>query len=195
MKFSIFNKNQNDSDEDLVKRFQKSGDIEILGELYNRYLELSMGLCMKYTKDKQVSEDLVMEIFELLVKRLPNHDVGNFKSWLYRVASNHCLDYLRKQKRVHEKDKEFEFMYSREINRLDNTYLNQEMNQEESLLKRMEICLEKLITEQKRCVDLFYLQGKSYKEVSSIMNISWSKTRSYIQNGRRNLKICMEENE
>jgi RNA polymerase sigma-70 factor (ECF subfamily) len=59
----------------------------------------------------------------------------------------------------------------------------------------LEKCIETLGDEQKQCVKLFYLQEKCYKEITESTGFDMNKVKSYIQNGKRNLKICMEKNE
>lgn len=194
MKLSIFQRNKAKSDEFLVDTFKKDQDIRVLGELYNRYIDMVMGLCLKYLHNVPDSEDAVMEIFEVLLKRLPNHDVENFKAWLYRVSSNYCLDVLRKKKRTSEKENEFQLMQSNNSERHTSEMFSDEIDEQEALLGTMETCIEQLSEEQRKCVRMFYLEKKSYEEVSNSMEISWSQTRSFIQNGRRNLKKCMEKN-
>lgn len=192
MKFSIFQTNKSKSDEELAELFTKSGDMAIVGELYNRYLEMLLGVSLKYLKNTEESEDAVMEIFEIIVKRLPNHEVENFKAWLYRVASNHCLDILRKQKRTREKENELIHMYSSDTIRQEEGWMSEEIADNEALLSLMEKCIETLNSSQKETIKLFYLERKSYEEVAEKLDITWSQTRSYVQNGRRNIKKCME---
>lgn len=193
MKISIFQRNKAKSDQQLLSLFKKDKDIAVLGELYNRYIDMVMGLSLKYLQNVHDSEDAVMEIFEVIVRRLPNHDVENFKSWLYKVSSNHCLDILRKKKRTSEKDKDIQLMQSSQKERLDNSWMSEEMDEKELLLNSMEDCIEQLDLKQQECVKMFYLEKKSYEVVSQTLEISWSQTRSFIQNGRRNLKKCMEK--
>ncbi len=191
MKFSIFSRNKNKSDKDLVDIYRQEGDMEVLGELYNRYLEMIYGVCMKYLKNETDSEDAAMQIFELVAKRLPNHEVEYFKSWVYRVASNHCLDLMRKKTKVQDKKADYENMESRRIPRLINEEEDSWKWREEQL-GVLEDCIEALKDQQKISITLFYLDGKSYDELSEIMSLEWSKIRSLIQNGKRNLKNCVE---
>ncbi len=191
MKFSIFSRNKTKSDEELVSLYQENGDMEILGELYNRYLEMLFGVCMKYFKDQIKSEDAVMHIFELVAKKIPQHNIEFFKSWLYRVASNHCLDVLRKESRDQEKKNSYINMQSRTSHRLIHEDDTSWMWKEEKL-NALEACIEQLKAEQKECINLFYLQGLSYAELSEKLQVNWSKVRSLIQNGKRNLKNCVE---
>lgn len=176
-------------DKELVDSFKTSGDLEVLAVLFQRYMDLLYGVCLKYLKDPETAKDAVMQVFEELVQKLPKHEVDNFKSWLYTLAKNYCLMQLRTPKNLKTTEFKPDSMQSAE-----ETHLNGVMLKEENLQK-MERCLETLSAEQKVSVELFYLQNKCYKEIADITGLDWNKVRSYIQNGRRNLKICMEKGE
>ncbi|HEX6181528.1 MAG TPA: sigma-70 family RNA polymerase sigma factor [Chitinophagaceae bacterium] len=175
------------SDADLVKTYQQHRQLEILAELYQRYMELVYGVCLKYLPDSETARDAVMNIFEELVQKLPNHDVDNFRGWLYTVAKNHCLMQIRSRKNIKITELTTVVVQSDE-----NLHLNGELEKEEHLQK-MEQCLGTLPAEQKQCVELFYLQSKSYNEIVEATGFDWKQVRSFIQNGRRNLKICMDK--
>lgn len=173
---------------DLIAEYRNSGDLEVLGRLYERYMPLLYGLCLKYFKDEELSKDAVMQIFEQLIKKLRVHEVSNFKSWLYTLARNYCLMELRvsgKHEFVNLEEAGVEAPFFQSSDSDDLTELQ---------LKQMGRCLEKLPLEQKLCVELFYLQQKCYKEVTEITGFDSNKVKSCIQNGKRNLKICMEKN-
>lgn len=176
-------------DKELVESFQASGDLEVLAILFQRYMDLLYGVCLKYLKDPETAKDAVMQVFEELVRKLPKHQVDNFKSWLYTLAKNYCLMQLRTPKNLKTTEFNPDSMQSGE-----ETHLNGMMLKEENLQK-MERCLQTLSAEQKVSVELFYLQNKCYKEIADITGLEWNKVRSYIQNGKRNLKICMEKGE
>ena len=161
--------------------------MQVLAELYGRYMDLLYGLCLKYLKDPETSRDAVMHIFEELVTKLKKHEVDNFKSWLYTLAKNHCLMQLRTPKNLKTVEFKTDSMQSEE-----EMHLNGVLTKEENLQK-MENCLQTLPPEQKIAVEMFYLQNKCYNEIAVSTGIEWNKVRSYIQNGRRNLKICMEK--
>jgi len=178
------------SDNELVDRYKNSGDTHYAGLLFQRYSHLVLGVCMKYLKNEEESRDAVMNIFEKLLSDLHKHKIDNFKSWLYMVSRNHCLMYLRSNKKLDIKYEEIETPF------MENAYMLHPIDEklpEESLTK-LEICIEKLIEEQKKCVHLFYIEEKCYKEVSEQTGYDIGKVKSYIQNGKRNLKICMEHN-
>ena len=175
-------------DELLLKEYRTSGDLEVLGQLYGRYMHLVYGVCLKYLKDEEASKDAVMQIFEQLISKLKIHQVSNFKSWLYMLARNYCLMELRsfnKHEVVHMED---DFMEKEAF-----VHLDIEDNRENTLTV-MEKCMEKLPPEQKDTIKLFYLEQKCYRDVADITGYDLNKVKSYIQNGKRNLKICIEKN-
>ncbi|MBO9561679.1 MAG: sigma-70 family RNA polymerase sigma factor [Niastella sp.] len=176
-------------DKELVAQFQASGDLEVLATLFQRYMDLLYGVCLKYLKDPETAKDAVMQVFEELVRKLPKHQVDNFKSWLYTLAKNYCLMQLRTPKNLKTTEFNPDSMQSGE-----ETHLNGMMLKEEHLQK-MERCLQTLSAEQKESVEMFYLQSKCYKEIADITGLELNKVRSNIQNGKRNLKICMEKGE
>ncbi|MBS1754798.1 MAG: sigma-70 family RNA polymerase sigma factor [Ferruginibacter sp.] len=175
------------TDKELVTAFKTSGDINFLSTLYQRYMDLVFGVCLKYFKDPERSKDAVMDIFDELNTKLKVHEVDNFKGWLHVLARNYCLMQLRSPRNIKTTEFNPVFMYSEQ-----NTHLNGEALEKEENFKKMELCIETLPEEQKQSVKLFYLESKCYNEIAEITGFDWNKVRSYIQNGKRNLKICME---
>ncbi len=174
------------ADKELVALYKETGDMAVLGELYQRYMELVYGVCLKYFKEPETAKDGVMQIFEDLVPKLKKHEVDNFKGWLHQVAKNHCLMQLRTPKNMKTVEFKSEFVQSEE-----NVHLNGVLEKEENF-KKMEHCLGTLVNEQREAVKLFYLEGKCYNEIVEMTGHEWNQVRSLIQNGRRNLKNCME---
>ena len=160
-----------------------------MGELYQRYMELVYGVCLKYLKDPDRAQDAVMNIFEELVLKLKKHDVGNFRGWLHQVAKNHCLMQLRTPKNLRTVALPSLLMQNEE-----DVHLNGVMEKEENFQK-LEKCIASLSDEQRMMIKLFYLEGKCYNEIVEITGHEWNHVRSLIQNGRRNLKLCMEKQE
>jgi len=175
-------------DASLISRYKSSGSLEVLGLLYNKYMHLVFGVCLNYLKDEEQSKDAVMQIFEELIVKLKVHEVQNFKSWLHVLARNHCLMAIRKNSRHEIISMEDTFVENTEFVHLDVD------DTKENKLTVMEKCMETLPEEQRISVDLFYLQEKCYKEVADITGYDMLKVKSYIQNGKRNLKICIEKN-
>ena len=177
------------SDDQIIISYKKSKNIEFLGELFQRYMHLVYGVCLKYYKDREESKDAVILIFEKLVIEIEKHKVENFKSWLYVLTKNYCLMELRHQKTINKKFREYsadQIMEStinlHPIDETDNLDLKPALKE----------CIEKLRKEQKKCIQLFYFNNKCYKEISEMLKIPENKVKSFIQNGKRNLKICLE---
>lgn len=179
---------KNQTDEELITLYKATDDLEIVGVLYDRYTALTFGVCLKYLKDREESRDAVMQIFEKLIVSLKSHDISIFKGWLYVTARNHCLMQLRAKK-----GKNFETLSPFLMESSANGH--HEGVEIEGDLNRLEKCMEALAKEQKECVQLFYIQQKCYKEITEVTGYDLNKVKSYIQNGKRNLKICMERNE
>lgn len=177
------------SDKELIAIYKESGEMSILGELYQRYMELVYGVCLKYFKEPETAKDAVIHIFEELIAKLKRHDVENFKGWLHQVAKNHCLMQLRTPKNLKIVEFKAEFVQNEE-----NVHLNGVLEKEENFQK-LEYCIGTLTEDQQEAIRLFYLEGKCYNEIVEITGKDWNYVRSCIQNGRRNLKICMDKNE
>jgi RNA polymerase sigma factor (sigma-70 family) len=175
------------TDQDLVAAYRQSSDLSVLAHLYQRYIDLLYGVCLKYLGERETARDAVMEIFEELSQKLLKHEVTHFKGWLYTLAKNHCLMQLRSSGRIKIHPFDPEGMQT-----ADDWHLRDKMEQE-ARLDRLSSCIETLSAEQRTAVRLFYLENKCYKEIETITGLEWNKVRSLIQNGRRNLKICMQK--
>jgi len=169
-------------DDALLHQFRKTGNLEVLGALYHRYMHLVYGVGLKYYKNTEESKDAVTQIFEKLIKSVPKQEIQNFKSWLYVVTKNHCLMTLRKNKI--EEDSQPLFMESDLVQ-----HLNGEEN--EGYQASLNNALLNLPEHQRRCVQLFYYQSMSYQEISEATGYELKKVKSYIQNGKRKLKLYL----
>ena len=152
-------------------------------------MELVYGVCLKYLKESELAQDAVMQIFEELVSKLKKHEVENFRGWLHQIAKNHCLMQLRTPKNLKTVALPPLLMQNEE-----DVHLNGVMEKEENFQK-MEKCIASLSDDQRTMIKLFYLEGKCYNEIVEITGMEWNHVRSSIQNGRRNLKLCMEKKE
>jgi RNA polymerase sigma factor (sigma-70 family) len=174
------------SDELLIKEYSKSHDVRLIGTLYERYTHLMYGLCMNYLKNSEDAKDAVMEIFEFLIQKLKYSEVRNFRSWIYTVSRNHCLMRLRSERMKKskldsiEKIGAFDFMESEE-----NLHLTEEEIEHERIMV-LEV-LGSLNEEQKKCIELKYLELKSYDEVAELTGFNLKQVKSFIQNGKRNM--------
>jgi RNA polymerase sigma factor (sigma-70 family) len=175
------------SDQELLAAYKNSGNKEILANLYQRYMELVYGVCLKYLQNTEEAKDAVMAIFEELVEKLMKYEVDYFRGWLFTVAKTHCLMKIRNSAKSKTYSLDPSLVQSAEEMHLNGVF------DKESKLIELSKCMEELSPEQKQAVDLFYLQQKCYKEISASTGLDWNKVRSLIQNGRRNLKNCMDK--
>lgn len=180
------------TDEELLELYRSTDELVHLGNLYERYVELVFGVCLKYFRDRPRAEDAVMNIFEKLVEKAKTQHIRDFRPWLHVVSKNHCLMELRKKNRTVFMDDLSPAAQKQVVQSEDMVHPFEEdpKNGEEKALKE---CMEKLTAEQRTCVDEFYLKGKSYKQISDESGEALGTVRSRIQNGRRNLRICMEK--
>ncbi len=176
------------TDQELLEKFSADHNNEWLGILLERYTLLLLGVCMKYLKNEDDAKDSVQQIFLKVIQELHKYKVEYFKSWVYMVAKNHCLMKLRDKhgKIAGEINDKMMSAPEEETDR-------QALLQNDQALDVMEDALKELNTEQKQCVTLFYLQKKSYQEINEITGFSMLEVKSYIQNGKRNLKILIEK--
>ncbi|HEX8547273.1 MAG TPA: sigma-70 family RNA polymerase sigma factor [Cytophagaceae bacterium] len=187
----FFRKNKSPStlsDEELILKYKETSDSALFGELFKRYTPFVFGVCMKYLKDQEESKDAVMVIFEKLMDDLKKHSVTNFKAWLHMVSRNNCLMQLRQHK-------------SSNIESVSDSLPDLVMESEEDLhlfiekegqLQKMEASIQCLSEEQRVCVQLFFLKEKTYQEVCDETGYTMNQVKSFLQNGKRNLKIILQ---
>jgi len=174
------------TDAELLELYYADKNQQWLGILLERYTLLLLGVCMKYLKNEELAKDSVQHIFLKAISELHKYRVEHIKSWLYKIACNHCLTYLCDR---HESTREL----SETIAAEDDLFTRASHQQKDAMLTYMEEALNQLNAEQKTCVTLFYLQKKSYSEISAITGYTMMQVKSGIQNGKRNLKQLIEK--
>ena len=178
-------------DQLLVEKYQATGNLKTLGILFDRYIHLVYGVCLKYLKDREESKDAVMQIFEKLVSEIHNHDIRNFKSWLHVLTKNYCLMQLRTRQSairnigLYLEDQESFMENDLPLHHEDGKSIDEDLD-------KLRDCIGELKEHQRDCVILFYLEDKPYREIVELLDLDLKKVKSYIQNARRNLKICIE---
>jgi len=181
------------TDRELIERFRTQKDKDALGTLYLRYMELVYGVCMKYLSQPETAQDAVMDIYELLNRKLPDHEVDNFGGWLYMVSKNHCLQQLRRKNSVLTVSLDDPVMQNGAVKHQEDDYYN--LDGEIDITDQLHDCIQQLPDQQNMIVKKFYFEKKSYQEISDETKMSLDQVRSHIQNGRRNLKKCIENKE
>jgi len=173
------------TDEQLLQQYRDTSDMAVLAALYQRYMQLIYGVCLKYLKDEEQSKDAVMQLFEELIIKVPRHDIRQFKGWLYVLCRNFCLMQLRAGKKMPTEDLDSIMELADDLH---------PYNDKEQDLAALERCKEALPAAQKRSIQLFFMEEKCYKEIADDTGYTLNEVKSYIQNGKRNLKICLEKN-
>ncbi len=171
------------SDADLLALFYAEKNSEWLGILLQRYTLMLFGVCFKYLKDEEEAKDIVQQVFLKALTGLEQYRVAHPKSWLYIVAKNQCLMRLRERRTARLPD-------ALSLPHTDAPFGERETA--EFTYECLQEALHALSPEQQTCVNLFYLQKKSYQQIHEITGFSLSQVKSYIQNGKRNLKQALE---
>ncbi len=185
------NKLSDKTDNELLVLFNHNNDNQIIGELYNRYNHIIFGVCIKYLKDTELARDAMLHLFSQLFELLKRYQVNDFKNWMLTITRNHCLREIKLNSRLvpyalcAEKETAVDFMENED--QIDHIYAR------ESMLLYLDNALKQLKPQQKQCIELFYLQNKSYVEITQTTGFELKKVKSYIQNGKRNLQIIIDE--
>jgi len=175
------------NDLDLINEIKHGKSNVALGELYKRYSHLIFGLGLKYLKNKHDAEDVLMTIFEKIESKINKSDIKNLKNWLYTVAKNECLMILRKKK-YNTAEIESTLIFKDD----DSEFMLNEVIEKDKKLNVLESAILQLKEQQQTCIQLFYIKHKCYDEIVSETGFTLKKVKSYIQNGKRNLKIILD---
>jgi RNA polymerase sigma-70 factor (ECF subfamily) len=187
----LFKKKEYNSDEELLKHYKQSGNKELFADLFKKHVSVVYGTCLFYLQDKDEAQDATMLLFEKLMLDINNREIDNFKGWLSFVVRNHCISLIRKNKSQSKNIKSYyEFEYE-----APDYETEEKINaiNDDVLLENMKDCLPKLKENQRICVELFYLKNKSYQDIANETSFSLNEIKSYIQNGKRNLKLFLED--
>ncbi|HMT95115.1 MAG TPA: sigma-70 family RNA polymerase sigma factor [Ferruginibacter sp.] len=171
------------SDSELLERFSQTRDNEHLGILLQRYTYLLLGVCMKYLKNEEEAKDAVQQVFLKVIHELPRYKVEYFKSWIYTIARNHCLMQLR------NKGKQTSPINEKIVAAEESLTSKEQLLQQDLQLNQLNRALEQLNEEQKLCVTLFYLKKQTYQQIAESSGFTLMQVKSFIQNGKRNLKL------
>lgn len=177
------------SDSDLVRLYKETGKSDYFGELYNRYIPLIYGLCLKYLQEEVKAQDAVMQLFEDLLPKLSRYEIREFRTWIYSVAKNHCFQLLRKENLEIATDFDQQFVETYDISHL----LDKEETSDDARTAALKHCMEKLPEPQQRCILFFFMEEMSYADIMEQTGYQLKSVKSYIQNGKRNLKSCIEK--
>lgn len=181
------------SDEEILSRYRQTHNKELIAEVYERYIHLVFAVCFRYLKNTEEAKDAAMQVFSFLLEELKENEVRHFRAWLHTVTRNHCLMQLRKAKTIRKMlDWEEEKFLEENVENDGFVHLYHGQDEEENRNMLMH-ALEKLNREQRMCIELKYLEEKSYEEVAVLTGFNLNQVKSHIQNGKRNLLIFMRK--
>ena len=181
------------TDEQLIAEYQATSKSEYVGELYNRYVHLVYGICYKYTKNKEESKDISMNVFEKILSHLPSTEIQMFKKWLYITTKNQCLTYLRDRNNKVDQTADWEELEKKSKFFVENEdFLSH--NNEHAEEEKIHAALMELKPDLRTCMDLFFYKDKSYKEIAEKTGYTIKQIKSFLQNGKRKLKMILESN-
>ena len=190
----IYNEKYNHfSDNELITEYKNTKNNVFVGVLYKRYSHLVLGLSLKYLKDEDEAKDTVMQIFEKLLSDLLKFNIEYFKSWLYTFSKNHCLMIIRTKQSKLKKEIDLQIHADSFMETETNSHLNKAEEKEIQYIL-LEKAIDELNEDQRKCIKLFYLKERSYNEIVDETGYSLNEVKSFIQNGKRNLKIKLEKN-
>jgi RNA polymerase sigma factor (sigma-70 family) len=175
------------TDNELVQQYKATANKVFVGELYKRYTHLVLGMCINYFKDRDAAKDMVLQIFEKLFDELKKREVENFKAWLTFVVRNYCISELRKMQTQANRDADYQYELKSQTSEDENETLIEEEQKLEALGKAM----DRLNPFQKKCIELFYFKNMTYTQIVQLTGYSVNEVKSYIQNGKRNLKMII----
>jgi len=171
----------NRTDEDIVKAYQDAKDKNLLAPLFKKYIDSLVGLAYYYISDRESSKDIVMEVYETILRQIDSKEITNFKGWAMSMCRKKCLKYLRDKKQITE------------LSNIPEIFVESEEEVEyiDEHVEKLRESIEKLKDDQRICVEAFFLQGKSYKDLEEELGMEYKQIKTHIQNGKRNLKILM----
>ena len=177
------NKHNTLTDEELLLAYRAGGDSQYIGHLLQRYTALLLGVGYKYLKDKTQAEDAVQQVFLKALTHLPQGEIANFKGWLYILMRNHCLQGLR-DRTYNTDEAALAGIAATEPDK-------EEIAWHEYTLLQMNEAIELLTEEQRLAIKLFYLKKYSYEQIIAKTGYTFMQVKSYVQNGKRNLKTIL----
>jgi len=186
MKFLRSFRKSNQSDEELIRSYKTGADPVCLEILFDRYCHLAFAVALRYLHDEDECQDVVLSIFERLGRDLKKYEIRKFSTWLHSVVRNECFQKIRGRK-------EFPLFEHHPLISNDDPDEKTELQKKEKLLNQLEAGLLLLNKEQQSCLRLFFLEEKSYEEISALTGFTYKQVKSFIQNGKRNLRIYVEK--
>ena len=179
------------SDEALAAHYRRHGEEGAIAELFGRYVHLVYGACRNFLPNKSAEEwrDQVMVVFERVAVYARESKIEAINTWVFAITRNECFSRLREQERTNRYQQDWEYFEKSSAPVMENEGLLRLYQVEEpDTGQLLENAMAKLEDKQRRCIELFYGQGKSYREVAEATGFTLKQVKSYLQNGKRRLE-------
>lgn len=179
------------TDQELLEQYKVHRNKEALGILLQRYTLLLLGVCMKYLKQEEEAKDAVQQVFSKAIVEVDKYPVSYFKSWIYTIARNYCFMQLRGKIHAMPEDAIDKNYFDLHEDQFQDSLAR--IKEKEQLLELIEAALMQLPANQRECVSLFYLEKYSYRQISEKTGLNLLQIKSFIQNGKRNMRLIVEK--
>ncbi len=166
-------------DEEIVRRFQETGNNDCFAELFARHRKRVFLACRGFFTDSAAAEDATQETFLRTYQSMRSFQGGNFAGWLMRIAKNVCIDLWRKRRPEVGIEDELPLAGTAVIamDRTPDLHL---------IVDEVWREMTSLPPDQRRCLEM-KVQGYSYEETAVRTGLSVDAVKSNLQNGRRML--------
>ena len=183
----------------LVERAQ-DGDREAFGQLVERYQEKVYSICYGKLKDEQDAMDVSQDVFVKVFRYLENFNrESSFYTWLYRIAVNTSIDFLRKQSRQAQVDYDDTIKRDEDVEGNDLLMPSRlGINPDKAfgrkeLREKMLEALESLSEKHRTILNLREVEGLSYKELAEVLDISKGTVMSRLYHARQYFQEALED--
>lgn len=161
----------------------KSGDVEKMGTLYNRYHKLLFRFVFNMTREKETSEDMVHNVFMRMLKYPDGFTGGEFKIWMYHIARNIVYDYLKQKNR-----KPFHSDIEEYAEKLESGQSSDSILEKKEDIENLTKAMNKLSDENRELLVLCRYQELKYQEIAALMNISETAVKVRVHRAMNQLK-------
>ena len=173
-------------DEELMSQFQKGNENAYI-ELVNRYRNKLINFVFGYLGDKELSEDVIQDtMLKLYQKRHYYREIAKFSTWIYTIARNTRIDWLRKQNRQNPDLLNAEDLYDERENPTPLSSLSQIRTK-----KLIAEHLSQLPVEQSEVLQLMYFQGQSGQQVANTLDLPLGTVKSRIRLAMNKMKLAL----
>ena len=182
-------------DDSELARLAELGREPAFRELLIRYERPIFSLIYRMVRDRELAEDLAQETFVRAFNAIASYNSSyKFNSWIFKIASNHTINYLRKGKldTVSIFGTSDEGLGDRELQIKSITENPHEFTERRELGGRIEVAIGELREEYRMAILLYHVEGYSYKEIADIMDIPLGTAKTYLSRARKELKKLLE---